>query len=185
MRISRRTARVLPVDPDGRVLLLLCRVLVRRDDHFWLSVGGGLERGEGLAPAAVRELREEVGMVIDPARLSDSLGTSVIVDSVFGLLPVTTSLTYFAVAVDDTRVSFAGQSRWERISIREHAWLSPEEIEARPERAGDPELPRMMRAAVAVAAAHPGPRLSPLAGRLSSTPGPNWIWATVKPCSLG
>lgn len=151
MRISRRTARVLPVDSDGRVLLLQCRVLLRRGDYFWLSVGGGLERGESPVAAAARELREEVGMLTDPARLGDSLGTSVIVDMVFGLLPVNTSLTYFAVAADDTRVSFAGQSRWERISIRGHAWLTPEELVARPERPGDPELPRMMRAAVAAA----------------------------------
>jgi 8-oxo-dGTP pyrophosphatase MutT (NUDIX family) len=156
MKIRRRTARVLPVAPDGRVLLLRCRVLLRRDDHFWLSVGGGLKRGESLASAAVRELREEAGIIVDQARLGEQLGTSVITDVVFGLLPVNTSLSYFAVTVDDTRVSFAGQGRWERISIRGHAWLTPDELAARPGRLSDPELPRMMRAAVA--ASTPGQR---------------------------
>ena len=52
-------------------------------------------------------------------------------------------------------MSFAHQSLIERLTIERHEWLSPEELEARPERLTDPELPRLMRAAVA---ATRGPR---------------------------
>jgi len=137
------------------VLLQLGRELHRRSDRFWLTIGGGLERGETLAEAAARAMREEAGIEVDPAGLGEPIGTTVIEFSVFGVLPVTQYQTYFAVAVDDVQVSFAHQSRIERLTIERHEWLSPEELEAKPERLTDPELPRLLRAAIA---ATRGPR---------------------------
>ena len=137
------------------MLLQLGRELHRRRDRFWLTIGGGLERGETLAEAAAREMREEAGIEVDPAGLGEPIGTSVIEFSVFRVLPVTQYQTYFAVAVDDVQVSFAHQSRIERLTIERHEWLSPEELAARPERLTDPELPRLLRLAVA---ATRGPR---------------------------
>jgi 8-oxo-dGTP pyrophosphatase MutT (NUDIX family) len=149
VKISRGTARVLPVDRDGRVLLLLGRELLRRGDHFWLSVGGGIERGETLVQAAARELREETGIAVDPAALGSAIGTSVIEFTSFGVLSVTQHQTYFAVAVAGTGVSFADQGALERRTIAGYEWLSAAGLAARPERVSDPELPRLMRAAVA------------------------------------
>jgi 8-oxo-dGTP pyrophosphatase MutT (NUDIX family) len=149
VKISRDTARVLPVDTDGRVLLLLGQGLVVRRERYWLSVGGGVERGETLVQAAVRELHEETGIAVDPAGLGHPVGTTRIEFSSFGLLPVSQRQTYFAVAVRDTAVSFGGQGAVERRTIAGHAWLSAEDLEKRPERFSDPELPRLMRAGVA------------------------------------
>ena len=149
LRVKRNTARVLPVDREGRVLLQLGRELHRRSDRFWLTIGGGAERGETLAEAAAREMREEAGIEIDPAELGEPIGTTVIEYRLFALLPVTQYQTYFAVAVDDAEVSFAHQSAIERLTIERHEWLSPDELERKPERLADPETPRLMRAAVA------------------------------------
>ena len=148
-RISRDTARVLPVDADGRVLLQLGRELHRRSDRFWLTIGGGKERGETLAAAGAREMREEAGIDVDAAALGAPIGVTVIEYNLFTLLPVTQRQTYFAVAVDDARVSFAHQSLIERLTIERHEWLSADELERRPERIVDAELPRLVRAAVA------------------------------------
>jgi 8-oxo-dGTP pyrophosphatase MutT (NUDIX family) len=147
-RISRRAARVLPVDSQGRVLLLLGRALLRRRERFWMSAGGGVERGESLAQAAARELREEAGIRLDPAALGTPVGTSVIEFTTFGLLPVTQHQTYFAVAVDDTGVTFDGQGILERLTITGYEWLTAEGAVRRPERLSDSELPRLMRVAV-------------------------------------
>jgi 8-oxo-dGTP pyrophosphatase MutT (NUDIX family) len=155
VRFKRSTARVLPVDREGRVLLQLGRELYRRDDHFWLTIGGGKTRRETLPEAAAREMREEAGISVDPAGLGEPIGTSVIKYSAFGVLPMIQRQTYFAIAVDDAEVSFTHQSRFERMTIDRHEWLSAEELERRPERLTDPELPRLMRAAVA---ATRGPR---------------------------
>jgi 8-oxo-dGTP pyrophosphatase MutT (NUDIX family) len=138
----------LPVDREGRVLLLLGQDLFRRGDQFWLSVGGGVEGGESLARGAARELREETGIVVDPAALGDPIATSVIEFASFGVLPVIQRQTYFAVAVADTAVTFAGQGRIERLTITGHAWLSAEGIAGRPERFSDPALPKLAEAAV-------------------------------------
>lgn len=56
--ISRATARPLSGDADGRVLL---RHGSDAERAYWFTIGGGVEPGEGLAEAAVRELRGESG----------------------------------------------------------------------------------------------------------------------------
>jgi 8-oxo-dGTP pyrophosphatase MutT (NUDIX family) len=151
MRITRSTARVLPVNSGGRVLLLLGRGMLRRGEPFWMSVGGGLERGENLLAAAVRELHEEAGIAVEPAALGSAVGTTVIEFPSFGLLLVTQYQTYFTLAVDDPAVTFAHQGAVERRCIERYEWLSADELERKPERASDPDLPRMMRAAVTAA----------------------------------
>jgi 8-oxo-dGTP pyrophosphatase MutT (NUDIX family) len=131
------------------VLLLLGQGLFWPRERFWMSAGGGVGRGESLAQAAVRELHEEAGIKLDPAALGDPLGTSAIEFTSFGLLPVTQHQTYFAVAVDAPQVRFDGQGILERLSIIGYEWLTAADAERRPERLSDPELPRLMRAAVA------------------------------------
>jgi 8-oxo-dGTP pyrophosphatase MutT (NUDIX family) len=131
------------------VLLQLGRELHWRSDRFWLTIGGGAERGETLAEAAAREMREEAGIAVDPAKLGEPVGATVIEYSLFAVLPVTQHQTYFAVAADDAEVSFARQSLLERLTIDRHEWLSADELERRPERLADPEMPRLIRAAVA------------------------------------
>jgi len=130
------------------VLLQLARGLLR-GDRRWLTIGGGLEPGETLAEAAAREMREEAGIVVDPAALGRPLGTTVIRYTAFGMLPVTDYLTYFAIALDEAVLSFAEQSPLERRTIVAHEWLTADELDRRPERLSDEALPRMIRAAVA------------------------------------
>ena len=53
-------------DPAGRVLLIRC-VVMRADGEFafWLTPGGEIEAGETPIEAAVRELREELGLEVE------------------------------------------------------------------------------------------------------------------------
>lgn len=61
-------------DAQGRVLLAR-RCGARVADGLWNLPGGAVEPGEDLRAAALREVREEVGLELDPAQLS-SLGVS-------------------------------------------------------------------------------------------------------------
>ena len=49
---------------EGRVLLTK-----REDLPVWCLPGGGIEAGESLAQTAVREVREETGLVVEPLHL--------------------------------------------------------------------------------------------------------------------
>jgi 8-oxo-dGTP pyrophosphatase MutT (NUDIX family) len=149
VRLRRSTARVLPVDREGRVLLQLAHGVRRRDDFHWLTIGGGVARGETLAQAAAREMREEAGIVIDPAALGHPIGTTVIRYAAFGVLPVCQYQTYFAFPLDEAEPNFRHQSPYERLTIAGHEWLSADELERRPERLTDAALPRLARAAAA------------------------------------
>lgn len=67
--IERRTARVIPVSPRGRVLLLCGHDPEAPDQSYWFTIGGQIEPGETARQAAVREMREEVGIVVDKSDL--------------------------------------------------------------------------------------------------------------------
>ncbi|WP_129838984.1 NUDIX domain-containing protein [Streptomyces sp. RFCAC02] len=59
--LARRSARVLLLDSDDRLLLFRMRGLTPGESE-WLTPGGGVKRGEKLAEAAARELWEETGL---------------------------------------------------------------------------------------------------------------------------
>lgn len=52
----RRTARIVPVSPQGRVLLLSGYDPHVPDRPYWFTIGGGIEADEAPTQAAVREL---------------------------------------------------------------------------------------------------------------------------------
>ena len=64
---ERRSARVILVDDDHRVLLF--RIVDGERHPVWITPGGGVEEGESLLDAAVRELREETGLEVRPETL--------------------------------------------------------------------------------------------------------------------
>ncbi len=65
----RRAARVLILDEADRLLLIRGHDVDQPERSWWFTVGGGIDDGESDLAAAVREVREETGMVLDPAHL--------------------------------------------------------------------------------------------------------------------
>ncbi len=122
---------------------------LRPHDRYWFTVGGAAHRDEPLRAAAVREMHEEVGLAVDESLLGSPLETSTIEWTRLGVRFVQDQ-EYYAVAVPaGTEVRFNGMHWVERLTIKRHAWLLPEEVEADPVRSADPRLPNVMRLAVA------------------------------------
>jgi 8-oxo-dGTP pyrophosphatase MutT (NUDIX family) len=126
----RLCARVLPVNATGEVLLLHGWDPAAPGSPYWFSVGGGVDAGESLADAAVRETREELGLAIEPGALVEIGREDVAFD--WGEWHLVQDQTYFAVrtdiAADD--VHFRGLEPLEVGSIDEARWWDVDALEA-------------------------------------------------------
>ena len=71
----RTSSKLVVLDPDGRVLLLDCADPGDPRTRWWELPGGGIEAGEDGAAAAVREVREETGVLVPPEVVGPLLWT--------------------------------------------------------------------------------------------------------------
>lgn len=75
--MARQPSQIFAIPYRFRVDALEVMVLHRRIERYWQFVAGGVERGESLEQAALRESSEELGVRIDAARLMklDTVGS--------------------------------------------------------------------------------------------------------------
>ena len=143
----RQTARVLPVDAEGRVLLLHGWDPRHPDRPYWFTIGGAAEAGESLRDAGARELREETGIVVDPARLGEPIARNRVEFSWAGY-QIRQEQTFYAVLVESAAVTLDGMDSWERATTDRYGWLSPDDL-GPDDPPADPEIPDLIRAAAA------------------------------------
>jgi len=65
----RRGARVLLLDDADRILLARGHDVDQPERSWWFTIGGGVDPGESDRDAALREVREETGILLDPGAL--------------------------------------------------------------------------------------------------------------------
>ncbi|MEI5674114.1 MULTISPECIES: NUDIX hydrolase [unclassified Nocardioides] len=145
--LHRTCARVLPVNASGQVLLLHGWDPKAPKSPYWFTVGGGLEEGETLTAAAVREMLEETGQRITEAELSAPLGTEDVAFD-WGDWHLVQRQTYYAVRLDDAGgVHLGGLEPLETGTIDTWGWWTPDALDADGSAAGA-SLTDMMRAAI-------------------------------------
>jgi 8-oxo-dGTP pyrophosphatase MutT (NUDIX family) len=126
---TRRTARILLVDDRERVLLFRCRLDAHLEDrgHMWITPGGGVQPGETLAEAAVRELREETGLSLAEAELGPVVARST---GEWGSRRRYLAVdAFFHVRVPALTVDTAGFQPEEHRVLSAHHWWSRSEID--------------------------------------------------------
>lgn len=134
-RIERVGSRVLFVDDRGAEPRLL--MILGHDPHlptrfFWFTPGGGLEGGESPREAAVRELVEETGYVLEPSELTGPVWRRTAVFD-FASRPFTQHEEFFVGRlVDAERRPFADQAFTadEVEAIDDVTWLTQRELAA-------------------------------------------------------
>jgi len=137
---------VLPVDQDGRVLLLHGWDPHHPERPFWFTIGGAAEDGESLPAAAARELYEETRITVDPADLGEPIAEQVIEFS-WGGHQIVQDQVFYAVLVTSPEVSLEGLDQWEQATTDKYGWLAASELDGA-ERPAHASIPDLMRAAV-------------------------------------
>jgi 8-oxo-dGTP pyrophosphatase MutT (NUDIX family) len=124
----RWTARILLLDPDGRVLLFEdSDPGLPGPPTFWITPGGGLDPGETAEQAAIRELAEETGLVLAPGLRRGPIAHRTVVHGYSDKI-VEQDETYFVVTVAAFVVDIAGHTVDEQTTFIGHQWWSRDEI---------------------------------------------------------
>jgi 8-oxo-dGTP pyrophosphatase MutT (NUDIX family) len=139
-RVTRRTVRVLLLNPDGGTLLFEDSDPGLVDARWWVTPGGGMDPGESEPETAVREVREETGFDLDPGALLGPVARRHVVhgysdqvieqDEAFYLAQVDTFDVDVSAHTPEEQITFKGWRWWSKEDLRaSDEWIWPRELE--------------------------------------------------------
>jgi 8-oxo-dGTP pyrophosphatase MutT (NUDIX family) len=139
----RPAARIVLLDPAGRILLFLY-VSPSSGRRWWITPGGGLDPGESYEDAALRELREETGL--EDVNLGPWIWSH---EHEMTWLDrrVLMQERFFLVRAPSDRIDVSGLDEFERAVLPEFRWWSLSDLENAERRFGPEETlaPRGLR----------------------------------------
>jgi 8-oxo-dGTP pyrophosphatase MutT (NUDIX family) len=124
----RLSSRVLLLDREGRILLFLTKAPDTSGYARWITPGGGVDPGEDHHAAALRELLEETGLVLE--QLGDPVWQHEFVAPWDAADHDTGHAEFYTAVVEAFQPSDARWTEEERVDVLEHRWWSLAELEA-------------------------------------------------------
>jgi 8-oxo-dGTP pyrophosphatase MutT (NUDIX family) len=128
----RRAARVILLDDDGRALLVRGHDADQPERSWWFTVGGGIDGDETALEAAVREVREETGIVLKTEQLVGPVLTRVGIFEFYKETCRQDEVFFAATVAHVDGPDTAGWTDVERELLDELAWLTPDQLRAQP-----------------------------------------------------
>jgi 8-oxo-dGTP pyrophosphatase MutT (NUDIX family) len=142
---ERNAARVVLV-ADGRVLLQQGFDPGRPEaGAWWITPGGGVNDGETVEGAAVREVLEETGLHLSPVQLGPVIATRVAAFE-FESRRFQQSESFFAVNVEAFTPQHHGWDEVEQRALLGHRWWTVDELRATDEAVYPSELADVVQA---------------------------------------
>lgn len=141
----RTAARVVALDAAGRVLLARGHDADQTERTWWFTIGGGIEPGESPRDAAVRELEEESGLVVER---SDLVGPVLTREAEFDFFAETVRQdeVFFLAQVDsEATLSTQGWTAVERGFMDELGWWHAEDLAQVQVEVFPAQLPELVR----------------------------------------
>lgn len=135
---------MLVVDAAGRVLLLHGFDPAKRNQPYWITVGGGTQPGESLVQAAARELLEESGISARPDELGEPVWHEVAEFDFKGTW-FRQEQDYFFLRVGSPRFRGDALTDEEATVVTGHRWWTIDELESTDETFYPAELPGLLR----------------------------------------
>jgi 8-oxo-dGTP pyrophosphatase MutT (NUDIX family) len=144
----RLVARVLVINDQCQTYLLRGHdITVPNRDHFWFTPGGKIDAGETSSQAAVRELYEEVGLVVTTEELGAIVGTEVSNYHFHGKAYRQEGV-FYACFSNEAGLNTAHWSEIETQTIDQGRWWSLTELEATQETVYPSHLAAMLAKAI-------------------------------------
>jgi 8-oxo-dGTP pyrophosphatase MutT (NUDIX family) len=143
--LERSAVRVVLADASGQILLFHAVTADGGPAGHWELPGGGIDPGESYLEAAIREIREETGLVLDPAQVGPPSWRRDATWRARGVRRLQHEVVVHArVAGDHPEITDGGRTDSEREDYVAARWWQPQEIVSSRERFYPGRLPELL-----------------------------------------